>query len=383
MPALGSGVPYGGSVLALGNTASVMAGLATCLDGLFVAYPTNALSVVLQANEKCSPAPSLNYPLSVSCFRFVREAARSFSFFHSELGYAPACRAAGVPYGVHLHGVTDVDLLYPRSIVGSELKMRYREAVRDASYVVCHPAVLNLARAIRPDASALPLPVDTAQFNPGAIPREFEGDFSIFSPSRMDQWKGHDTIWTALSRMRNSDRVTVYQSDWGWEPRYGQLKRTAPHNVRFIPLVPRPLMASHYTGASLVLGQMQIGDFGMTELEAAACGAPVLTYQRDESTPFLPKSNDATALAAALDRMVEDPTFRRSYAKRCSEYVLQNFGLSKIASEFSEVKRRFPAESTRAGANLTGLYAGTGFELVGRLMGERRFSQLKASLIGL
>ena len=371
------------SMLALGDTASVMPSLAQVMDGLYVAFPTNVTSVVLQRNEKCIAASPLNYPLSVTCYRFIKEMSARFSLFHAELGYAPACQAAGVEYGVHLHGVTDIDLLFPKSHLGGLLKTRYREALRGASYVVCHPAVLEKALRLRPDAVAMPMPIDTGQFNERVPRHAFEGDFPIFSPSRMDQWKGHDLIWEALSLMRNRDRAVVYQSDWGWEPRYSYLKQHAPPNVRFIPLVPRQEMASYYAGACIVLGQMQIGEFGMTELEAAACGAPVLAYLKDPETPFVPKRRDAKSLAEAIDALIDDPKGRREYARRCRSYVLERTDRREAAYLLSRVVASGDRPRPHQGRGIDGLFWGSGFEIVGRAIGERPFSRLKASLIGL
>jgi len=369
--------------MALGNTASVMPSLAREVGGLYVAFPTNVSSPVLQVNDRCFPTSELNFPLSVSCYRFVARTANSCALFHSELGYAPACLMAGVRYGVHLHGVTDVDLLFPKTPMGKLLKARYREALANASYVVCHPAVLAKARQLRPDAQALRLPIDTAQFNPSVEPHRFEGSFPIFSPTRMDQWKGHETMWQALASMRHRDEVTVYQSDWGWEPQYTTLRREAPPNVRFIPVVPREKIASFYAGASLVLGQMKIGDFGMAELEAAATGTPTLVYLKDARAPFLPKFNDPKTLAGVLDEMVEDGELRSSYSRACRDYVLETSSLRSVSRELSAIFKKAHESERPKMIGRSGLFLGSGFEIAGRSMGEKRFGLLKAALIGL
>ena len=204
-----------------------------------------------------------------------------------------------------------------------------------------------------------------------------------FSPSRMDRWKGHEIIWEALRLMRNRDRVTVYQSDWGWEPEYSYFKRHAPENVRFIPVVSRDRIASHYRGATLVMGQMKIGHFGMVEVEATACGAPVLVYLLDGSTPFLPKHNDPQSLAETIDRLVEDEALRARYARSCTDSVLPSASLSVVSSKLLALLAASDRKRRRARGGVAGLFLGTCFELAGRVLGNRGFALLKSSLLGL
>jgi glycosyltransferase involved in cell wall biosynthesis len=370
-------------MLALGNTASVMPTIARAIKNLYVAYPTNISSVVLQENEKCFPADKLNHPLSVSCYKFVRKMSQTYRFFHAELGYAVACNAAGVPFGIHIHGVTDIALLFPKSPLGRFFKRPYKRALMSASYVACHPAVVEAIRSLRNDAVRLPLPIDTEQFNTDVKPFFFGEGVSIFSPIRMDRWKGHEIIWQALRLMKNRQKVTVYQSDWGWEPEYSFFKKNAPENVKFIPPVPREAIASRFKGATLVMGQMKIGHFGMTEMEAGACGAPVLVYLLDEHTPFLPKSNDSQSLAEAVDLLVEDEGLRARYSQSCSEYVLRSSNIDAISGELLAVMAASDMGPRTPDGGLIQLYLGTCFELVGRLLGDRMFGLLKAALIGL
>ncbi len=370
-------------MLALGNTASVMPTLAKNIQNLFVACPTNITSAVLQGNEKCFPAKQLNYPLSVSCYKFVRKMSQTYGFFHAELGYAVACNAAEVPFGIHIHGVTDIALLFPRTALGRFLKRPYMQALMNASYIVCHPAVIEVIRNLRKDALSLPLPVDADQFNDHVEPFFFGQGVSIFSPGRMDRWKGHEVTWNALRLMKNRARVTVYQSDWGWEPEYSFFKRSAPENVKFIPIVPREEIASRFRGATLVMGQMKLGHFGMTEMEAGACGAPVLVYLQDESTPFLPKHNDPQSLADAIDLVIEDEELRARYAQSCREYVLSFSGVAAVSEELLAVIEASDRSRRGRRVGFTGLFLGTCFELVGRVLGDRMFGVLKSTLMGL
>ena len=85
---------------------------------------------------------------------------------------------------------------------------------------MCHEAVVDATRRLRSDAVAMPSPVDCTRFNPQATPMRLAPSFTLFSPSRIDGWKGHDIIWAGLTRMKEHESVQVFQSDWGWGPQY-------------------------------------------------------------------------------------------------------------------------------------------------------------------
>lgn len=338
---------------------------------------------VIQLSERCFRIPGTNVS-SVSWIRFIRGLGQPSPIFHAELQFAPACRRAGVSYGVHVHGVTDVQLLYPRRRIGTFLKSSFRDALLDARYVLCHEMLVDVVRPLRPDVVPFESPVDLEQFSPEGVSLRLGNGLSFLSPSRIDQWKGHGVIWKALATMKNGQGVKTFQADWGWEPYYSRLKPAAPKNVVFIPVVPRSKIADYYRGADVVVGQMHLGYLGMAELEASACGAPVVVYSKDRSTPFLPKTSDPYELARLLDALVEDEEFRRRYALECRGYVLKHHGAGKLAARFESIVGR--SERTEGEGNaardLVQMELGTGLELAEKVLG-RSSGALRKMLLGL
>jgi glycosyltransferase involved in cell wall biosynthesis len=377
----------GKRVLALGNTASVMSTMALSLPNLSVASPPSNGQPVIDSDSSIRVVRELTYPSSVSLLGFVGRERRNYDLFHAELGYSLACLRASVPFGIHLHGVTDIQLLFPSSVLGRLLKNPYAKALSAAEYVVCHEAITDEIQTIRRDASSLASPIDTVRFNPSVSPLRLGQGLTFFSPSRMDKWKGHETTWRALSMMKNHDRVKVYQSDWGWEPEYFSLKRSAPSNVKFIRVIPRSEIQHYYRGSDVVVGQMKIGYPGMVELEAAASGVPVTVYSKNSDTPFLPKRADAKELADLLDRLVEDDQFRSDYANRCRDFVISNHSLEKTAADFAAIVQMAAAHrrpNYEFGLHDLGhLELGTGLELIEKGTSGSPVSAIRARLLGL
>jgi glycosyltransferase involved in cell wall biosynthesis len=364
-----------------------MSTLALALPGITVATDPRVTVPVVDRGQSVLEVKEMAYPLSASLMSYIGRERRSFDLFHSELSFSLGCLRANVPFGIHIHGVTDLQLLFPSSALGQLLKSPYAVALNNAEYVLCHEAVVGSIRTLRRDAMALQSPINTSQFNPNGPSIRFGPGLALFSPSRIDKWKGHEVIWRALSLMENRARVRVFQSDWGWEPEYSALKASAPAMVRFVPVVPRNQIEQRYRGSDIVVGQMKIGYLGMSELEAAACGVPVTVFSKDRDSPFLPRRSDPQELADLLDLLIDDEHFRANYSKDCRDFVLQNHSLEKVAAGFSNVIEQagpHPRGARSLGLqDLAHLELGTTLELVERLTDDGRPSELRRRLIDL
>jgi len=370
-------------ILALGNTASVMATISAYVPRMRVGCAPVPNSEVIQENDRCFRIPGVNVS-SISWVRFIREACAPNTNVHAELQYSPACLRAGTQYGVHVHGTTDAELLYPRTRLGAVLKSPFRVALEHANYVLSHPMLLRAVSQIRPDVLEFPSPVETSQFSPGGDSVRMGDKICFLSPSRIDQWKGHAVIWEALRIMGHRERVQVFQSDWGWEPSYSRLRKGAPASVEFIRVIPRKRIANYYRGADVVIGQMQLGHLGLAELEAAACGVPTTVFSKDAHSPFLPKHSDPVELAAVWDRIIEDHAFRQNYVSECRKYVMEHHNAERLASRFQRIVDESPKKGGRSlqARDIFPLELGTGLECVERILGGPS-GFVRARLLGL
>ena len=97
----------------------------------------------------------------------------------------------------------------------------------------------------------------------------------------------------------------------------------------FLRYVPNEELPAYYSLADLYVYPSSEEGFGLTPLEAMACGCPVIT-SRTSSLPevvgdaaILVNPTDAGELEGAMDRILSDPELRRSLiqkgAKRAEE----------------------------------------------------------------
>lgn len=88
------------------------------------------------------------------------------------------------------------------------------------------------------------------------------------------------------------------------------------HRIQYVDPQPHHLLSSWYRAADVVLVPSRSESFGLVALEAAACGTPVVaaavgglrTLVEHERTGLLVEDRSPAAFAAAVSRIIEDPS---------------------------------------------------------------------------
>ena len=115
--------------------------------------------------------------------------------------------------------------------------------------------------------------------------------------------------------------------------------------VRFTGSVPREKMNAWYRSADVVACTPWYEPFGLTPLEAMACGVPVVAYAVgglaesviDGVTGTLVPPRDLRALAGTLYRVLGDEVRRMSYASAAVDRVRSRYTWDRTAAEIERV----------------------------------------------
>ncbi|HEX3236757.1 MAG TPA: glycosyltransferase family 4 protein [Gemmatimonadales bacterium] len=146
-----------------------------------------------------------------------------------------------------------------------------------AAIAVSQPVVDAHARYFESDWEIIPNGVDTEFFRPDAAREPPTGDPELLFLGRLDPRNGLDTVLKALPcilQHHPAARLTI-AGDGPLRPLYERLARPLGERVEFVGRVNgnRP---SHYARANLYLCPTTKASFGITLLEAMACGTPIL-----------------------------------------------------------------------------------------------------------
>jgi len=249
------------------------------------------------------------------------------------------------PYVLHCHG-TDVRDPDPvtRPIV--------QRVLRNAVHVFY--ATPDLAEPVlrhRPDAEFLPNPIDTETFRPLTPARECR---DVFIGCWLTAVKGAPKLLEAcrmLAEQRPDIRITAIDSG----PFSAQF--AALPNVTLLARQPRAKLPSIFARHGVVMGQMHLGIAGMLELEAMACGRPVVTpfafnHVYPEPGPFVLASTPEQ-MAADVIRLVDDADLREMIGRASRAWVARHHQIDAIAGRFEErlkeIAQRTPNQRRKAG----------------------------------
>lgn len=121
--------------------------------------------------------------------------------------------------------------------------------------------------------------------------------------------------------------------------------------VIFREEVPVNQLASHFQALDLYVAPQRSEGFGLTPLEAMACGVPVIATKAgvfqetvlEGQTGHLVDVGDPVAMAQHIRSLLSDPQRRGAYAMNASAHVLSHFKIEAEASAINQVYRKLLA----------------------------------------
>lgn len=281
-------------------------------------------------------------------------------FWMSGLAALAAGRRTGVPVVQTYHALGAVKRRHqgaqdtsPPDRIGHE-----RELGRSVDRVVaqCQDEVAELVRMGVPRAriTVVPSGVNLATFAPLGPAAERDGDRPrILTVGRLVERKGFQDVIRATALVPEAECVVVggppaglLETD-GYAPRLRQLAESCgvADRVKLIGAVPREEMGRWYRSADVLVAAPWYEPFGLTPLEAMACGVPVIgtavgglidTVVPGRTGDLVP-ARDPDALGAAIRRLLGDRIRRFAYATAALERARTRYSWSTTAERLAAV----------------------------------------------
>ena len=208
--------------------------------------------------------------------------------------------------------------------------------------------------------------IDSAGFSPpadrAALRRRLglpADDLILGCFGRIRARKGTDAfVEVAIAAMRERPGVTAIVMGRATEGHEGFLAglkdRVAAAGlegrIRFLPEVPVHEIADWYRALDLYVAPQRWEGFGLTPLEAMACGVPVVATRVgafeeivSEETGALVPADDIPSLAAALVPFLDDPVRRRAAGAAALDRMRRHFRIEDEAAALVALYRRLLA----------------------------------------
>jgi glycosyltransferase involved in cell wall biosynthesis len=290
-------------------------------------------------------------------------------FWMSGLAAVTATAELRIPVVVTYHALGSVKRRFqgdkdtsPHTRVGLE---RQLGTLADRVIAQSEDEVLELGRMgiRRADTVVVPSGVDIEHFStsgPVAAPPP-GGLRRILSVGRLVERKGFADLIQALRRVPGAELTVLGglpAGKLGRDPEAKRLRALAQRcgvadRVHLGGCVPHEDMPAWYRSADLVACAPWYEPFGLTPLEAMACGVPVVAYAVggiaesviDGVTGILVPPRDTNALAGALRELLGDEVRRMSYASAAVDRVRSRFTWQRTAFDVERVYAAVTGES--------------------------------------
>lgn len=253
-------------------------------------------------------------------------------------------RISGIPYSLVLHG--------PLSDYGPDQPFKWK----DAAFVfviteTLRAEVAQVMPAMMDKVRVVPMGVNTDQFSPPAAPRPDSPDpFTWFCCARLNRVKGHDTLVEAASLLRARHSGRPFRIRIAGEDEQGGrgYHRDLDAMIAAAGLGDTVELLGSVT-QDAVRGELQSADgfvlasrhepLGVAYMEAMACELPVIGTDAGgvreliagDRNGLLVPPDDAQALADAMERLMDDPTLRRTLGKAARERIVADFSARRSA----------------------------------------------------
>ena len=237
----------------------------------------------------------------------------------------------GYPYLLHTHG-HDIRANLSHPLMGWFTRRALERAVR---VFYATPDLAPVAKSVREDAVFIPNPVNTDRFRP--LERAANERPRVLLISRLEPIKGISLAFRVVEEVKR--RLPQVEVDtFAWGPLYRKFR--ACDRVRFIPTVPYSQMADLINRYDMVLGQFSLGILSMSELEAMACGKPVVSYfkylEAYDAPPPLISGRHPEELADNMTALLEDSSARKELGESGRSWVEDHHDYLKVARMLEE-----------------------------------------------
>ena len=264
----------------------------------------------------------------------------NYDLAHIHYAYLGILGALGkFPYILHCHGS---DLRTPTGVTRPLIS----RALRHADHVFYStPDLGPFVARVRDDGEFLPNPIDTDEFRP-LSPVEERKDVMICCA--LTNIKGAPELLEAcrlLQGRRPDIRITAI--DGGpYSEQFSNLPNVTLIHHQFRPRLPE-ILNRH----AVVVGSVELGIAGMAELEAMACGRPVVNWFNypnayPEEPPFV-QSVTGAEIATAVERLIDDPTERIRIGAAGRTWVERHHQLDDAAARVEAVSEEILARRSQ------------------------------------
>jgi glycosyltransferase involved in cell wall biosynthesis len=216
------------------------------------------------------------------------------------------------------------------------------------SYCACSRFIADWARrAIKKPVHVVYDGVDPEYFRPVHVPRK-SGKTIIFSLGALLWWKGFEHLLKAMKIVQGMDRgIELWIAGTGTDAEAikGMARKNGLKNTRFLGYVRQRDVVRMYNSCDVFISASPEEPFGITFVEAMACGKPVIAVSNAgpkeivaKGTGLLARPGSAADLAEKI--LLAKESDLQGMGERARRHVIKNFTWEKTVDSLVKIYER-------------------------------------------
>lgn len=258
----------------------------------------------------------------------------------------------GTPHVFTYHGITDPHFFRSKTRKLKRVKEAHAldTAFNGISTVITPTRYLAqdfTARFGAKQTCVIPNGVDLGRFSPSASGKRIREKFGLENTplilylGRITPHKGVTTLCEVMDQVvnavPNAKLLVAGKDETGFFSK--QIQNHRPPYLVYAGFVPESEIVDYYSACDVYCSASLWEGFGMTFIEAMACGKPVVGFQtcaipevvKDGEVGRLVKERDVNEMADVLVELLTDPETRRTMGRAARKYVEDRYDWREIA----------------------------------------------------
>jgi len=279
------------------------------------------------------------------CRFFLYTRIKKFSIVHIHYGtVAYLALLTGTRFYLHLHG-TDVRESINKPIAGWFVRQGIKRAVK-VFYTT--PDLEEIIIPLRCDAIFFPNPINMEWIQANHTDLDQPKIADVFSVSKIDRYKGIEKIFDTIKSLTvefPNIRINVFGFGNATQDVLTTLKIfIVSPQINVLEKVTHEKMIILINNTKIILGQLSIGSLGCSELEAMACGKPVVCrFNYAEMYPSPPPIISVETAVEAKEKIIEllnAPEKAEAIGRQAQQWVEDYYDIKPVAKSLLKIYER-------------------------------------------